>query len=123
MSMPKFAAKDADAVLTRLDKMAKHIQANHEAWGMPFETAKAIVNDLDTVADAIEVTAFGKESFDSRRAEVIQKESDEGYMSAFANPMAPVQTESDEPYMKAYGDDQSSAVHHGKSTTGRPLAP
>lgn len=121
--MPKFAAQDADAILTRLDKMASHIQANHETWGMPFETAKAIVNDIDTVADSIEQTAFGKESFVRRCAEVIQKESDEPYMSTFENPMKPLQTESDEPYMKAYGDDQSSAVNHGKSTTGKPLAP
>lgn len=121
--MPKFAAKDADAILGRLDKMAAHIQANHESWGMPFETAKAIVNDIDTVADAIEASTFGKESFLNRQAEVLQKESDEPYMSTFGNPMKPIQTESDEPYMKAYSDDQSSAVHHGKSTTGRPLAP
>lgn len=123
MTMPKFAAKDADAILTRLDKMAAHIEANHESWGMPFETAKAIVNDIDTVADAIESSTFGKESFQKRQAEVIQKESDEPYMATFSNPMKPHQTESDEPYMRAYSDDQSSAVHHGKSTTGRPLAP
>jgi len=37
--------------------------------------------------------------------------------------MKPIQTNADEPYMSAYGDDQSSAVNHGKSTIGRPLAP
>lgn len=121
MSMPKFAAKDADTILARLDKVAAHIQANHESWGMPFETAKTIVNDLDTVADAIELSTFGKQSFENRQAEVIQKESDEPYMATFGNPMKPIQTDSDEPYMKAYGDDQSSAVNKGKSTSGRPL--
>ena len=123
MSMPKFAAEAANNVLTRLDKIAGTIQANFEAWGMPFETAKEIVNDIDKTADEIETATFGKESFTKRQAEVIQKESDEPYMATFANPMAPIQVESDEPYMKAYKDDQSSAVHHGKSTTGRPLAP
>lgn len=121
--MPKFAAKDADAILVRLDKIAAHIQANHETWGMPFDTAKQIVNDLDTVADAIEVTAFGKESFTQRQAEVIQKDSDESYMSTFNAPMKPHEKDADEPYMNAYADDQSSAVQKGKSTTGRPLAP
>lgn len=121
MTMPKFAAKDADSILSRLDKIAAHIEANHEAWGMPFETAKAIVNDLDTVADTVEVASFGVQSFEKRQAEVLQKESDEPYMSAYANPMAPVQTESDEPYMSAFSDDQSSAVRKGKSSTGRPL--
>jgi hypothetical protein len=124
MTMPKFAAQDAEAILTRMDKLASAIQANHESWGMPFEVAKSIVNELDKTADEIELVAFGKESFQKRQAEVLQQDSDESYMKTFANPMAPLQTESDEPYMKAYGSpDQSSAVHHGKSTTGRPLAP
>jgi len=123
MSLPKFASKDADQILGRLDRMARHIQANHESWGMPFDTAKAMVNDLDKTADDIEIAAFGKESFQKRQAEVIQRDADEKYMDTFKNPMAPVQTESDEPYMKAYGDDQSSAVIHGTSETGRKLAP
>ena len=123
MSMPKFASKDADQVLGRLDRIARHVQANHESWGMPFDTAKAIVNDLDKTADEIEIAAFGQESFLRRQAEVIQRETDEPYMTHFENPMAPVQVEGDEPYMSAYKDDQSSAVHHGKSTTGKPLAP
>lgn len=121
MTMPKFAAEVANGALTRLDKIAASIQSNYEAWGMPFDTAKAIVNDLDRTADDIEVSAFGKESFIRRQAEVIQKEGDEGYMATFENPMAPVQVEADEPYMRQYADDQSSAVIHGKSTTGRPL--
>ena len=124
MSMPKLAAEVANNALTRLDKIAHAIQSNYEAWGMPFDTAKDIVNDLDKTADAIELAAFGKESFTRRQAEVIQREADEPYMQTFANPMAPIQTEADEPYMKAYGNpDQSSVVQHGKSTSGRPLAP
>ena len=103
--MPKFAAQDAEALLARIDKMASGIQANYESWGMPFDVAKAIVNDLDKTADAIELAAFGKESFTRRQAEVIQREADEPYMKAYGNP------------------DQSSVVQHGKSTSGRPLAP
>jgi hypothetical protein len=121
--MPKFAAEAANTVLTRLDKIAGAIQSNYEAWGIPFEAAKALTNDLDKTADEIEIASFGKESFEKRRAEVLQAESDEKYMATFKNPMAPIQVESDEPYMKAYSDDQSSAVIHGTSTSGRPLAP
>lgn len=123
MSMPKFAAEAANTVLTRLDKIAGVIQSNYEAWGIPFEAAKALVNDLDKTADEIELSSFGKESFVRRQAEIIKQEADEKYMATFKNPMAPVQVESDEPYMKAYSDDQSSAVIHGTSTTGHPLAP
>lgn len=121
--MPKLARKEANEALGRLDRIAHNIQAHHEEWGMPFEAAKAMVNDIDKTADAIEVASFGQESFLRRQAEVIQRDPDESYMDTFKNPMAPVQTESDEPYMKAYGDDQSSAVNHGQSSTGRKLAP
>jgi hypothetical protein len=119
----KLAAQHADQVLTRLDKIAKAIQERHATWGMPFEVAKAIVNDLDKTADEIEMASFGKESFLRRQAEVIQKDSDEPYMDTFRNPMQPRQTDADEPYMAAYKDDQSSAVDNGVSTSGRPLAP
>jgi hypothetical protein len=133
--MPKFAAQDADKTLARLDRIAATIQANFKQWGMPFEVAREIVIGLDMTADEVEVAAFGPESLanrqvevlktaSGRRAEVIKQEPDEPYMSTFKNPMAPIQIEADEPYMKAYGPpDQSSAVLHGESTTGRPLTP
>ena len=123
MSMPKLAAEVANNALTRLDKIAHAIQSNYEAWGMPFDTAKDIVNDLDKTADEIEVSSFGQESFMRRQAEVIRQDADERYMKGFENPMEPVQLEADEPYMSAYKDDQSSAVIHGVSTSGRPLTP
>lgn len=132
--MRKFSHKEADSILARLDKVASAIQANHAKWGMPFKIAKQIVNDLDRTADEIEIASFGQESFEARQAEevvgfrgrqaeVLQRESDEPYMTTFENPMSPIQTESDEPYMQAYADDQSSAVIHGVDVTGRHLAP
>ena len=123
MTMPKFAAEQANGLLTRLDKLAHTIQSKYAEWGMPFETAKEIVNDLDRTADEIEVTAFGKGSFQKRQAEVILRNPDEPYMATFENPMQPRQVEADEPYMSAYKDDQSSAVNHGNAENGRPLAP
>lgn len=123
MSMPKFAAQDADRILGSLDRVAHTIQTKYAEWGMPFEVAKELVNTLDKTADEIEVGAFGKESFVRRQAEVIQREPDEKYMDTFQNPQQPRQVESDEPYMSAYKSDDSSGVHHGKSTTGKPLAP
>jgi hypothetical protein len=122
--MPKFAAQDAEAILTRLDKMAQTIQANYESWGMPFEVAKAVVNDLDKTADAVELASFGKESFTKRQAEVIKREADEPYMQTFKNPMEVHQRDADEPYMERYNmPDQSSVVQHGMDSTGRKLAP
>jgi hypothetical protein len=101
MSMAKFSAKQADQILGRLDRIAATIQDKHEAWGMPFDMAKEVVNTLDRTAD--------------------ESDPDEAYMSNFGNPMEPIQTDADESYMSAYKDDQSSSVRGGKSTTGRPL--
>lgn len=129
MAMSKEAKTKVDNILGRLDKMAGFIQENREKLGMDFATAKELVNGLDVTADEIEKMAYGPESLSRRQievlktAEVIQKDADEPYMDTFKNPMKPIQTNADEPYMSAYGDDQSSAVNHGKSTTGRPLAP
>jgi len=129
MALSKEAKAKMDNILGRLDKMAGFIQENHAKWGMDFDTAKGLVNNLDVVADEIEKMAYGQESVIRRQvevlktAEVISRDSDEPYMESFKNPMDPVMTNADEPYMQAYADDQSSAVHHGKSTTGRPLAP
>jgi hypothetical protein len=142
--MPKFAKEDANKALYRLDRVAATIRANHKSWGMPFEMAKTLVNAIDQTSDEIEVAAFGAQSLadrqvevvneiklaatrqagTQRQAEVVHRESDEPYMDAFKNPMAPIQTEADEPYMKAYGmPDQSSDVLHGVSTSGRALTP
>jgi len=123
MTMPKIAKSEAETILGRLDKLAGYLQKHATEWGIPFETAKAMVNDLDRTADEIELAAFGDESFQTRQAEVIQKESDEPYMATFENPQSPIQTEADEPYMSAYTSDDSSGVHHGKAENGKPLAP
>ena len=133
MTTPKFAKADADRMLGRLDRLAETIQTNHESWGMPFDTAKGLVNEIDKTADEIEAAAFGAASLQNRqievvtasskKAEVIQRDGDEPYMDTFKNPQAPVQIEADEPYMKEYTVDQSSGVIHGESTTGRDLAP
>ena len=121
--------KTVNTILAHLDKAAGDIQANHESLGIPFETAKEIVQGLDKTADELETHAFGQESFERRqieilkKAKVIQRDADEPYMATFENPMAPIQTDADEPYMQAYADDQSSAVETGKDEKNRPLAP
>lgn len=123
MSAFKFSAEEANEHLRMIDRLVPLIQRKYAAMELSFEEAKDMVNRFDSLADAIELDTFGKESFTVRQAEVLQKEPDEPYMGTFKNPMKPLQTESDEPYMKAYADDQSSAVIHGTSTTNRPLAP
>ena len=141
----------ANQILASFDQLAQSIQANYRKWGMTLDAAKSIVNRLDKTADAAEAFFFGDDSLRARQAEiaissesfvkdaldsgllsrshvskaarVIQRDSDEGYMDTFKNPMEPIETDSDEPYMNAYGDDQSSAVTEGEDDTGRELAP
>jgi hypothetical protein len=126
----KFAQEEASKVLSRLDRIAQVIQDNHEKWGMNFDAARAVVNEIDKVADEVELHAYGPDSLFKRQvhvlrqAKVLTKDSDEGYMDTFNAPMAPIQTDADEnQYMSLFKDDQSQAVEAGKSTTGRPLAP
>jgi hypothetical protein len=125
----KFAKEQANDILSRLDKIAGFVQENHKKWGLDFETAKAIVNDLDRTADEIEGATYGEESLARRQievlkaAKVIQQDSDEKYMGTFNAPTAPHQTDSDEPYMGQFKDDQTQGVQTGKAENGRPLAP
>jgi len=110
-----------DATLESLDKVAAAIQANCEAWGMPFGLAKALTNKLDKMADELETAAYGEESVLNRQAsvlgfakeaEVLERDSDEPYMDTFNAPMRTHQSDSDEAFMAAFNDDQSSAVRH-----------
>lgn len=120
--------KAADEVLGLLDKVAATIQENHSKWGMSFDAARGVVNELDKVADNVEISAYGAESLRRRQVEilaktakVIQQDADELYMSTFNAPSAVRQQDADELYMSAYGDDQSSAIAAGKDKLGKPL--
>ena len=125
--MKKISEDTANKLLSRLDSLAMHIEKHQGRWRLSSVVAQGLIRDIDKVADELEAAVLGEESLEERKreftAKVIQKDSDGPYMDTFANPMRPLQTDGDEEYMSAYGDDQSSAVHGGKSSTGRPLAP
>ena len=149
MKLSSDQKKQANTMLTRLDKVAQDIQANAQQWGIPFNNAKAIVNALDKTADDLEKIAFGTDSLARRQAEmafedrglakaakaavgpvvyakaakVLQRDADEAYMDTFKNPMQPHETDADEPYMSAYSDDQSSGVGEGVESAGDDLVP
>ena len=125
--MIKFAKSDANTILARLDRVAAAIQENHAKWGMGFDVAKELVNDLDKTADEIEKASFGEESLMTRQVEVLkqakvlQQDKDEKYMGTYNAPSAVHQSDKDEKYMSLYEDDQTQAVVSGKSSVGRPL--
>jgi hypothetical protein len=126
-TMIKFAKSDANTILARLDRVAAAIQENHAKWGMGFDVAKELVNDLDKTADEIEKASFGEESLMTRQVEVLkqakvlQQDKDEKYMGTYNAPSAVHQSDRDEKYMSLYDDDQTQAVVSGKSSVGRPL--
>ncbi len=129
MKLSSEEVKVASNILHRIDNLARSVQVNFAQWGMSKAAARELVQQIDKVADTMEVSFFGKDSLQRRQVEVlkqakvIQQDSDESYMSTFNSPQAVHQQDSDEPYMKAYNDDQSMAVNSGKSSTGRALAP
>lgn len=121
-------SKVASSVLERMDKIAGHIQAKAEEWGIPFDEARKLVNAFDQLADDTEAFLFGKESFERRQVEllkeakVFQSDADEPYMQSFQNDTV-YQQDADEPYMSAYSGDDSSEVRSGQDVTGDPLTP
>ncbi len=114
----KFSKEFVELILTRLDRIAGALQ---ESKTIDAGLQSSVVAALDKTADAIEITAFGRASFDARRAKVIQRDKDEPYMDTFNSPTAPIKTDKDEHYMNQFKDDQSVAVQMAKTTTGKPL--
>lgn len=129
MKLSSEEVKVASNILRRVDTLARSVQTNFSQWGMSKAAARELVQQIDKIADTLEVGFFGKASLEHRqvevlkKAKVIQQDSDESYMATFNSPQGVHQQDSDEPYMKAYNDDQSMAVNSGKSSTGRALAP
>lgn len=134
-TMKKLSAeqsKAASTVLARMDQISEYLQKNYAGLGIEFDEAKKVVNALDMCADDFEKAAFGEESFEHRRqevmaankeAEVIQRDSDEPYMDAFNNPSGTKQTDSDEPYMSTYNTDGTTEVVEGEDEKGEDLTP
>lgn len=119
-----------NAVLARLDRMASIVQENHEKWGMKFAAAKDLTNEIDKIADTLELATYGEDSLLNRQAsvmkiaEVLESDSDESYMNAFESTTEPHQIDADEAgYMNLFKDDQSSALLHGKTVAGKALLP
>lgn len=71
--MDKKAEHATEAALTALDKLASLVEAKAGTGGMPSKLAKAIVRELDKVADQLELTMFGEESLLYRQASILSK--------------------------------------------------
>lgn len=116
--MLRVARDDANSLLQFFDKMGNAIQKNPAKFGLTPAAAKVAMTYVDSSADDFERKTFGEDSMSARQAEMMSQregtametQSDEPYMSAFANPQAPIQTESDEPYMSEFNTDTSSEV-------------
>jgi hypothetical protein len=115
----------ANKVLSNLDTAANRIEQLAREGKMDARLASSLVSDLDSFADRFEVSAFGSENLNRRKAALISGDSDEKkYMSTFDNVNKPLVVSADEPYMHetgasarwdsvgTYDVDRSSAVSH-----------
>jgi hypothetical protein len=93
--------KEINEILWRLDQAANRVASLGEK--IDPETSMHIQKNLDMCADRIEVAAFGKSSFENRKAKVLKRDTDEPYMETFQNPQKPIKTDADEPYMHETG--------------------
>lgn len=132
MRMDKQAAK---TIINMLEETASSVEQSSSKLNPQLATvAGQIVRDLDLASDRIEIAAFGKEAFEKRRAEVLQRDKDEPWMDTFENVQKPIITEKDEPYMhesgksyngksiKTYDSDDSSQVRHRDEHEVRELS-
>lgn len=71
--MDKKAEHATEAALTALDKLATLVETKAGTGGMSPKLAKAIVRELDKVADQLELTMFGEESLLYRQASILSK--------------------------------------------------
>jgi hypothetical protein len=71
--MDKKAEHATEVALTALDKLASLVEAKAGTGGMSPKLAKAIVRELDKVADQLELTMFGEDSLLYRQASILSK--------------------------------------------------
>lgn len=93
----------ANELLGALDRTANDLTALAKSGKVNPETVKEVIGNIDSFSDKLEITAFGRQAFENRRAKVIKQDADEPYMKTFENPQEPIITESDEPYMHDTG--------------------
>jgi phosphoglycerol transferase MdoB-like AlkP superfamily enzyme len=94
--------QNANNILYKLDSTAERIQKLASAGKLDPKVAHDMVVHIDTLADKIQLAAFGPESFASFKtkvAKVLQSDPDEKYMKTFDNPNKVIDSDADEPYM------------------------
>ena len=94
--------KNASEILSKLDASAETIEHLASDGKLDPKLASEFVRRIDTLADKVQIAAYGEESFkayQSKFAKVIQSDPDEKYMKTYDNPNKVIDSESDEPYM------------------------
>ena len=102
--------KIASQILTKLEATANDVEALAKSGKIDPRAASALVRNLDSFSDKLEIAAFGEDSFKARQAKVLMQDSDEPYMKSFENPNKVIDGDGDEPYMH-----DSGASFNGKS--------
>lgn len=100
----------ASQILSRLDQTANEIDLLAKAGKIDPKLASELNGNIDRFSDKLEIAAYGKASFESRQAKVLERDSDEPYMDTYNNPQKVIEGDADEPYMH-----ESGASFNGKS--------
>ena len=94
----------ANKVLSNLDSAASRLESLVREGKMDTRLASSLIRDIDAFADKFEVAAFGKDSFNRRKATLISGDDDEKkYMASFNNVNAPLVTMPWEKFMHESG--------------------
>jgi hypothetical protein len=98
----------ANKILTALDHTADEIENLVKTKKIDPKVASQVIKNIDSFADKFEVTAFGAKNLASRKAKVLQQDSDEPYMKTFENTVKPLKTDADEEFMHKVGPSFNS---------------
>lgn len=113
--------KEANEILSNLDKTANQIEKLGTSGVIKPETAKKICHELDAFADKFQVAAFGAQNLQQHQAKVLKRDSDEPWMDTFENPNEPLKTDADETFMhmvdKSFNSDAIDTFDADRTNT------
>jgi hypothetical protein len=90
----------ANRILTNLEHTASELEKLASSGLVNRRLAFDLVRKIDSFSDKFEVSVFGQQSFQNRRAKVLKRDSDEKYMDTFDNTVKVIQSDADETYMR-----------------------
>ena len=95
----------ASGWLKRLDRCANVVQHRASELGMDENQSRKLASKIDSISDAIQRTVYGDKEFKKYQANVLERDTDEGYMKTF-DDTGVIESDNDESYMKDFGQPE-----------------